>query len=76
MPDPYLQLESKLRPLADPLPPPHPGNWLAGHPEPGQTFAAYVAARPVRQSDKLHTICLCLVGEFTEGQGRSQRLNG
>ena len=27
-------------------------------------------ARPVRKSDKLHTIYLCLVGDFTEGQRR------
>jgi archaemetzincin len=70
MPDPYLQLESKLRPLADPLPPPRPGDWLAEHPEPGQTFAEYRDARPVRKTDKLHTICLCLVGDFTDAQRR------
>ena len=70
MAGPYLELERKLRPLADPLPPPRPGDWLAEHPEPGQTFAAYVDARPVRKSDKLHTIYLCLVGDFTEAQRR------
>lgn len=42
---PYLELEQKLRPLAEPLPPPRPGDGLAEHPEPGQTFAdpTYVA---------------------------------
>jgi archaemetzincin len=68
MAEPYLNLERKLRPLADPLPSPRPGDWLAEHPEPGQTFTEYRDARPVRKCDKLHTIYLCLVGEFTEAQ--------
>ena len=70
MPEPYPELESKLRPLTDPLPRPRPGDWLAEHDEPGQTFAEYLEARPVRRSDKLHTIYLCLVGDFTEAQRR------
>jgi archaemetzincin len=70
MSEPYLQLERTLRPLADPLPIPRPGDWLAEHPEPGQTFAEYLDARPVRKSDQLHTIYLCLVGDFTEAQRR------
>jgi archaemetzincin len=70
MPAPYLELEEKLRPLADPLPGPSPGDWLAEHPEPGQTFAEYLDARPVRKSDKLNTIYLCLVGDFSEAQRR------
>ena len=70
MPEPYLDLERKLRPLAEPLPAPRPGDWLAEHPEPGQTFAEYPDARPVRKSDKLHTIYLCFIGEFSEAQRR------
>jgi archaemetzincin len=70
MPDPYLELEEKLRPLADPLPRPRPGDWLAEHDEPGQTIAEYLEARPVCKSDKLNTIYLCLVGDFTEAQRR------
>lgn len=31
-----------------PLPPPNPGDWLAGHREPGQTFEQFVASRPSR----------------------------
>ena len=68
MAEPYLELEQRLRPLADPLPPPRPGDWLAEHDEPGQTFAEYLDAHPVRKSDKLHTIYLCLVGDFSEAQ--------
>jgi archaemetzincin len=70
VPEPYLDLERKLRPLADPPPRPRPGDWLAEHPEPGQTFAEYLDARPVRKSDKLNTIYLCLVGDFNEAQRR------
>src|SRR6516165_8100499 len=70
MPEPYPELERNLRPLADPLPPPRPGDWLAEHDEPGQAFAEYLDARPVRRSDKLHTIYLCLVGDFSEAQRR------
>jgi archaemetzincin len=68
--EPYLDLERKLRPLTDPLPPPRPGDWLAEHAEPRQTFAEYLDARPVRNSDKLSTIYLCQVGDFTDAQRR------
>ena len=71
MSESYLELEHKLRPLADPLPPPRPGDWLAEHDEPGQTFAEYLDARPVRKGDELHTIYLCLVGVFSEAQRRA-----
>jgi archaemetzincin len=70
IPEPYPDLERQLRTLADPLPPPRPGDWLAEYPEPGQTFAEYLEALPVRKSDDLHTIYLCLVGDFTEAQRR------
>jgi archaemetzincin len=70
MSGPYPELERNLRPLANPLPPPRAGDWLAEHPEPGQTFAEYLEARPVRKSDKLHTVYLCHVGDFTEAQRR------
>jgi archaemetzincin len=70
VPDDYQELETKLRDLAQSLPTPRPGDWLAQHPEPGQTFAQYLHAVPVRRNDKLHTIYLCLVGDFNEDQQR------
>jgi archaemetzincin len=70
MPEPYPELKQKLRPLANPLPVPRPGDWLAEHDEPGQTFAEYLDAKPVRKSDKLHTIYPCLVGDSGEAQRR------
>jgi archaemetzincin len=66
----YSDLERKLRPLAGQMPAPRRGDWLAEHREPGQTFAEYLDSQPVRKSDKLHTIYLCLVGDFTEAQQR------
>jgi archaemetzincin len=60
----YPEIEDRLRPLAEPLPPPRPGDWLAEHPEKGQTFRQYLAAGPVRRGAGLSTIYLCLVGEF------------
>jgi hypothetical protein len=68
MPEPYPDLERKLRPLAGPLPAPRPGDWLAEHDEPGQTFAEYLDARPVRKSDEsAFTIAL---QERTKNAGR------
>ena len=49
----YLARERILRPLTDSLPPPRPDDWLAEHLEPGQTFADYVDARPVRKIDTI-----------------------
>src|SRR5262245_38333519 len=68
--DPFLDLERKLHPLAQMLPAPRPGDWLAEHPEPGQSVAEYLKARPIRKTDRLHTIYLCLVGDFSEAQQR------
>ena len=75
MPDPYPELERKLRPLADPPPEPRPGDRLAEHDEPGQTFAEYRDSRPVRRGDGLSTIYLCSVGDFPGlvGTHRSRR---
>jgi archaemetzincin len=67
---PYSELERKLEPIAQPLPAPRPRDWLAEHDEPGQTFAEYLGAHPVRKSDKLNTMYLCLVGDFSEAHSR------
>jgi archaemetzincin len=64
----YAEIETRLRPLAEPLGKPQPGEWLAEHKEAGQTFAQYLAAKPVRRSRELTTIYLCLLGDFTPEQ--------
>ncbi len=64
----YADVEEKLRRLAEPLEQPEIGDWLAEHPEPGQTFEQYLADNPVRRGPKLHTLYLCFVGEFSGPQ--------
>jgi archaemetzincin len=61
-------LEEALRPLAVPLDRPKPGEWLASQPEAGQTFEEYLQADPVRKSEQLNFIALCLIGEFNPQQ--------
>jgi archaemetzincin len=64
----YPDLEAQLRHLAEPLPAPQPGDWLAEHKERGQTFRQYQSALPVRRDATLTTIYLCIIGEFDEPQ--------
>ncbi len=64
----YAEVETKLRPIAIPLAKAKPGEWLAEHKEDGQTFAAYLRAKPVRKSREQGTIYICLLGEFTPEQ--------
>jgi archaemetzincin len=48
----------------EPLPAPGPQDWLAAHPEPGQTFAQFVQSRPNRPDQKRKVIYLQPLGEF------------
>ncbi|MGC3972417.1 MAG: archaemetzincin [Pirellulales bacterium] len=64
----YAEVETRLAPLAVPLGTPRPGDWLDAHEEPGQTFAEYFAALPVRATKEKHTIYLCLLGDFNPAQ--------
>ena len=66
----YPEIEDRLRRSAEPLGKPQLGDWLAHHPEKGQSFRQYLAAKPVRRSAELSTIYLCLIGEFDEPQQR------
>jgi len=67
---PFAEVEQQLRPLATPLAEPEAGDWLAEHPEPGQSFDQYLATNPVRRGHGLTTIHLCLVGDFDEPRQR------
>jgi len=58
----------KLRPLHKTLGKPRPGDWLASHPEPGQTFRQYLATRPVTPRGKRHVIYIQPIGEFSASQ--------
>ena len=48
----------------DPLPPPGPGDWLAEHPEPGQTVAQSLRARPNRPDARRQKLYLVPLGAF------------
>ena len=60
----YPEVEDRLRPLAEPLEAPRPGEWLSEHREKGQTFRQYLAVKPVRRDRELTTIYLCPIGTF------------
>ncbi|MFP4347653.1 MAG: archaemetzincin [Thermodesulfobacteriota bacterium] len=58
----------------DPIPPPQPGDWLAAHPEPGQSFAEFVASHPNRPTERRNTLYLQPLGEFPEDRSPSPDL--
>lgn len=60
----------------DPIPAPGPQDWLAHHPEPGQTFARFVRSRPNRPDARRHRLYLQPLGEFAEGKSPSLDLLG
>lgn len=60
---PLRDLPVGVRPLFDPahfvpLPAPGPQDWLANHPEAGQTFVEFVRSHPNRPDKKRHTLYL------------------
>ena len=60
----------KLQPLHAPLPIPAPGDWLAEHHEPGQTFDQYLQSDPIRPDDQRRVIYIQPLGEFNDTQRR------
>jgi archaemetzincin len=58
----------KLLPLHQKLGKPRPGEWLAVHPEPGQTYRQYVNARPVRPDSRHRVIYVQPLGDFNRTQ--------
>jgi len=58
----------KLRPLHKPMGKPGPGDWLAVHHEPGQTFAQYVASHPVGPTARRRVIYILPIGDFSAPQ--------
>src|SRR5262245_51392752 len=64
----YPEVEDRLRPFAEPLERPRPGDWLAEHREKGQTFRQYLADDLVRRDRDLTTLYLCLIGTFDTAQ--------
>jgi archaemetzincin len=60
----------KLRPLHEKLGKPQPGDWLAEHHEPGQTFQEYLQCKPVTPRGKRRVIYIQPLGKFTKTQRR------
>jgi archaemetzincin len=64
---------ARLAPLHAPARVPRPGDWLAEHHEPGQTFADYRASDPVRVDltrDRRNKLYVQPLGELGSGQRR------
>ncbi len=51
----------------EPVPAPGPSDWLAVHPEPGQSFEQFVRSAPNRPDKKRNVLYLQPLGEFREG---------
>jgi archaemetzincin len=58
----------KLVPLHKPLGMPGPGDWLASHEEPGQTYSEYVLSRPIRPDARRRVIYIQPLGDFSATQ--------
>jgi hypothetical protein len=55
----------------DPLPPPRPHDWLAQHPEPGQTFDQFLRAPHHRPDARRHRLYFLPLGDFPPGRSPS-----
>lgn len=61
-------LVKRLEAIQEPLGPPQPGDWLAEHPEAGQTFREFLGVRPQPVSKELTTFYVQPIGVFTKTQ--------
>jgi archaemetzincin len=68
------KLIEKLRPLAVKLAKPGPSDWLANHPDKGQTFKQYLDCNPTRPTIARRTIYIQPLGEFTATQRKVLKL--
>jgi archaemetzincin len=66
--DPYASAIARIKPLFKPKSAPMPGDWLAEHQEPGQTYAQFRAATPQRAIDSYSTLRIVPIGWLTDGQ--------
>jgi archaemetzincin len=65
------RLRQALEPGDDfqPLPEPGPSDWLANHPEAGQTFEQFVLSQPNRPDARRKKLYLQPLGDFNESDG-------
>ena len=66
--DPLAPAIARIRPLFKPKTPAQPGDWLADHKEPGQTYAEFRASTPRRAVDSYSTLRIVPIGWLTDGQ--------
>jgi archaemetzincin len=59
---------ARLLPLHTKLGPPQPGDWLAEHKEPGQSYSQYVRGQPTRVDRKRRVIYVQPLGDFDSAQ--------
>lgn len=69
-------LRRALEPGGDfrPIPESGPGDWLANHPEGGQTFERFVHSRPIRPDARRRILYLQPLERFSEGESPSLEL--
>lgn len=58
----------RLYPLHQKKIPPQPGDWLSVHHEPGQSFEEYLSEKPIRPTERLNTIYIQPIADFTQSQ--------
>jgi archaemetzincin len=70
LPEPalYQRKADLIRHLFTAKHPPQPGDWLAAHPEPGQTFLEYTKCNPNRPTAGRRALYLVELGEFPAEQ--------
>lgn len=66
--DPLVEFMTRLRPSARRKSPPGPEDWLAQHPEPGQTYAQFRETVKAPAAGTYSTLRLVPIGALTEGQ--------
>lgn len=66
--DPLRTSIERIRPLFVPKRPPRPGDWLASHDEPGQTYAEYRALVRAPVVEQHSTLRIVPIGPLTAGQ--------
>lgn len=62
------ELVKLLEPLHTPKGPVQPGDWLAYHEEPGQTFEQYIRSKPVRVGLKRNILYILPIGQFSPAE--------
>jgi len=66
--DPLVATMEKIRPLFRRKSRPQPGDWLAEHKEPGQTYQQFRETVAARAVDSYKTLRIVPIGPLTEGQ--------